>query len=278
MSLKFLPEIGTIVLSNPLPKQIAFEAFSQRGTHKSNNEDALLIAGQVWQGRVRVAGVVDATQSHYFAIADGVSSGALPRTASRCLLELLHSRWATDVDSTKSLTEVLRQVQNDYGLLGECKPNLAGMASTLVGVRLIGTAATIFNVGDSRAYLLTRVANTNHVKLLSRDHNFLNDLIDDGEIAHAQSETAASFMHGLTSQFISDPEYDDFKVNVVTHEMQLGERLLLCSDGLTEVMSDTQIAGLLHSQGQEDWLSACKASRRAGGTDDFSVIVLELCR
>jgi protein phosphatase len=63
-------------------------------------------------------------------------------------------------------------------------------------------------------------------------------------------------------------------VNVVTHVMQQGERMLLCSDGLNEVLSDTEIARLLVGNSVEDLLNACKASRRAGGTDDFSVITL----
>ena len=125
-------------------------------------------------------------------------------------------------------------------------------------------------IGD----LLTDDANGPPIKLLSRDHSALNDMIDEGDITLAQSENAASFLRGLTSQFIADPECDEFKVNVVSHQWLPGERLLLCSDGLNEVLSDAEIAVLLVSDSVEYLLNACKASRRAGGTDDFSVIVL----
>jgi serine/threonine protein phosphatase PrpC len=81
-------------------------------------------------------------------------------------------------------------------------------------------------------------------------------------------------MRGLTSQFIADPECDEFNVSVVSHQWQPGERRLLCSDGLNEVLNDTEIAKLLVGDSVEDLTNACKASRRAGGTDDFSVIVL----
>jgi serine/threonine protein phosphatase PrpC len=255
--------------------RIVLEAFSQRATGKANNEDAMLLDGHVHQGRVREHGEVDTSQPHYFAVADGVSSGTLPRTASRRLLELLQTRLAT-ASATVSLSALLHQVQQDYVALSATRTDCFGMASTLVGVRLVGKSATIFNVGDSRAYLLTGGGSKPHAHLLSRDHSFLNELIDDGEITKAQSETAASFMRGLTSHFIADPEFDGFKVNIVNHEMQVGERLLLCSDGLNEVLSDTQIAHLLAGHSADDLLKACKASRRAGGRDDFSVIVLEL--
>ncbi len=66
-------------------------ALSQRGRGKAHNEDALLLNGQVHQGSVREHGAVDVSQPRYFAIADGVAIGTLPRAASSCLLEILYS-------------------------------------------------------------------------------------------------------------------------------------------------------------------------------------------
>lgn len=168
---------------------------------------------------------------------------------------------------------ILHQVQQDYVALGS-DTNLHGMASTLVGIQMIGNEVTIFNVGDSRAYLLTDDTNGPPIKLLSRDHSALNDMIDDGDITQAQSENAASFLRGLSSQFMADADCDDFRVNIVTHTWQAGERLLLCSDGLNEVLSDTAIAKSLVNHSLADLMQACKGSRRAGGCDDFSVVVL----
>lgn len=68
----------------PMPN--AYNAFSQHGTGKAHSEDAVLLDGQVHQGRIRGHGEVNASQPRYFAVADGVSSGTLPRTASRRLL------------------------------------------------------------------------------------------------------------------------------------------------------------------------------------------------
>lgn len=252
---------------------IAFTSFSQRGIGKSHNEDALLLAGKVHQGRVREVGTVSTDLPCYFAVADGVSSGTAPRTASRRLLELLQIRLAT-AEPTASLSAMLHQIQHDYAALTQIDAQLTGMASTLVGVRLIGPAVTLFNVGDSRAYLLSGVATAPTAHLLSRDHSVVNDLIDEGEITLEQAIHAASFMRGLTSQFIADAAFDECKVNISTHILQPGERLLLCSDGLNEVLSDTEIAMLLVGNSVEDLLSSCKASRRAGGTDDFSVTIL----
>jgi len=254
--------------------RIAFNSFSQRGSGKAHNEDAMLLNGRVHQGRVREHGEIDASQPRYFAVADGVSSGTLPRTASRRLLELLQIS-LEKAPATASLSALLHQLQKDYVALG-ANAALCDMASTLVGVRLVGNVATIFNVGDSRAYLLTHGDDGPHANLLSRDHSFVNDLVEEGEITQEQSEDAASFMRGLASQFIVDAEFDEFKVNVVTRTLHPGERLLLCSDGLNEVLSDAEIATLLVGHADDDLLNVCKASRGAGGADDFSVIVLAL--
>lgn len=94
------------------------------------------------------------------------------------------------------------------------------MASTLVGVRLFENTVTVFNVGDSRGYLLA----DGQAHLLSRDHSLVNDLIDEGEITAEQAINSASILQGLTYQFIADAECDDFRVNIATHQLQLGER------------------------------------------------------
>ncbi|SOD16390.1 PP2C family protein-serine/threonine phosphatase [Nitrosomonas ureae] len=249
-------------------KNFQFAAFSQRERGKSHNEDALLLDGQVHQGNVRKHGVVDATEACYFAIADGVAIGTRPRIASRCLLEILHKHLAVST-ATESLSPLLQRVQQDYGALSG-NPRFYGMAATLVGVRLLENAVTVFNVGDSHAYLLV----DGQAQLLSRDHTLLNDLIDDGEMVAGQAADSASIVHGLTCQFIADPECDDFRVNIATHQLQSGERILLCSDGLNEALDDTRIAALFTDDSEPELVNAWKAARRAGGSDDFSVIIL----
>ena len=249
-------------------KTFQYTAFSQRGRGKSHNEDAILIDNQVHQESVREDGMVDIAQPRYFAITDGVAIGTLPRVASRRLLEIL-SKHLTLATAAEPLSPLLHQVQQDYVALSD-NPRFHGMAATLVGMRLLGNTTTIFKVGDSRAYLMV----DGRARLLSRDHSLLNDLIDDGEITPEQGENTASILQGLTCQFIVDAECDDFRVNITTHQLQPGERILLCSDGLNETLDDVQIASLFANESETELLDAFKAARQAGGTDDFSLIVL----
>ena len=101
-------------------------------------------------------------------------------------------------------------------------------------------------------------------------------MLTDGGITLEQAENAASIMRDLSCQFIADAEFDEFRVNIATHTLQPGERLLLCSDGFNEVLSDTEIAALFVGNSDEDLMNVYKASCRAGGLRDFSVIVIEV--
>jgi serine/threonine protein phosphatase PrpC len=243
---------GWIWASDETPVEqahVSVRCFSKRGVSNARNEDTIMLPGLVQQGTVREYGRLDVSAPRYFAIADGVSSSAEPRIASFRLLSRL-SMLTLGAQANTSILELLHRLQMKFVALGD-KPEYFGMASTLVGARLVGNEVTIFNVGDSRAYLLTNSSNGCHAKLLRRDHN-------------------------RTSQFTADPAYDELHVNVVTHTLQQGKRLLLCSDGLNEVLSDTEIAELFTENSGKALIKAYIAYRRAGGTDDFSVIVIEV--
>jgi serine/threonine protein phosphatase PrpC len=96
------------------------------------------------------------------------------------LLEILSFRLA-NAQPTALLSTIIHEVRQAF--IAFCtNPDLFGMASTLVGVRVIGDLITIFNVGNSRAYLLTSGDSSPQVRRLSRDHSMVNDMIDDGEI------------------------------------------------------------------------------------------------
>jgi PPM family protein phosphatase len=243
---------GWIWASDQTPVEqphVFVRCFSKRGIAMARSEDSIMLPGLIQHGTVREYGRLDLSEPRYFAIADGVSSSAAPRMASSRLLSRLHML-AHEAQANASISELLQHLQKKFAALGDTPENFS-MASTLVGARLVDNTATIFNVGDSRAYLLTDSANGCQAKLLTRDHN-------------------------LTSQFIADTAYDELHVNVVTHTLQQGERLLLCSNGLNEVLSDTEIAELFAENSGKALIKAYIASRRAGGTDDFSVIVIEV--
>jgi PPM family protein phosphatase len=147
----------------------------------------------------------------------------------------------------------------------------------LVVARLVGHTVTIFSVGDSRPYLLTKDDNCSQAHHISHDLGLVSDMLIDGEITSGQVENTGSIMRDLSCQFVADAKFNEFKVKIATHTLQPRERLLLCSDGFNEVLSDTEIAALFVGNSDEDLMNVYKASCSAGGVRDFSVIVLEYC-
>ena len=247
-----------------------FQAFSRRGRDKPRNEDALLLAGVVRQGSVDASGWVDAAHPVVLAVADGVGASHRPRRASRTLLAMLAARLARD--PMQNLGHLLWALHADYKALGTSRTSV-GMASTLVGVRIVGQSVSVFNVGDSPAIVLNGAGGWTQ---LSHDHTQLQEMVDACEIAPEQARDVGSIYGGLTSQFISEPDADEFQVNLSHHTLQQNETLLLASDGLTEVLSHHGIANLLVRQETLALAELFHAARARGGEDDFSVIAVRL--
>ncbi len=254
---------------------IAVSGFSKRGAGKFRNDDAVSLT--VHQGAVQHRGTIDASKPRYVALADGVLIDGQPHRSSWIVLKFLNAQ-LQQVDASASLSPILIRVQQKFAALRASADLYDNdMALKLVVARLVGHAVTIFSVGDSRTYLLTKEDNDRKAHLFSRDHSLLGDMLTDGEITPGQAENAASIMRDLSCQFIADAEFDEFSVKIATHTLQPGERLLLCSDGFNEVLSDTEIAALFVGNSDEDLMNVYKASCHAGGLCDFSVIVLEYC-
>lgn len=255
---------------------IAVSCFSKRGAGKFRNDDSISLPGMIHQGAEH-RGTIDASKPRYVAFADGVLIDGQPHRSSRLVLKFLNTQ-LQQIDASASLSPILIRVQQEFAALRASADLYDNdMALKLVVARLVGHAVTIFSVGDSRAYLLTKEDNDSKTHLFSRDHSLLGDMLTDGEITPGQAENAASIMRDLSCQFIADTEFDEFSVKIATHTLQPGERLLLCSDGFNEVLSDTEIAALFVGNSDEDLMNVYKASCRAGGLCDFSVIVLEYC-
>ena len=128
----------------------------------------------------------------------------------------------------------------------------------------------ICHVGDSRAYLI----GNGRIQALTRDHTFVGDWLEEGRITPEEARTHHA-RHGLTMALGVD---DDIEPEVTRVTWQNGQCLLLCSDGLTEMLEDTTILEIVQSSGDPD--SICSElvaqARRRGGDDDITVILV--CR
>lgn len=226
---------------------------SHQGRMRDNNEDSVYPASD---GRSNEPIVV--------AVADGMGGHVAGEVASRLAIERAMS--------LAEATPEERVVEGNGAIIDAIleKPSLAGMGTTMTLAELdpIGRV-TIAHVGDSRAYLLRK----EELRQLTRDHTFVAQQIAAGAIT--EQEAARHPQRGVLTRALGIGR--DVAVDISRDRLMVGDRLMLCSDGLNSMISDDDIAGLLGSGTANDAVWALiEAANQAGGHDNVSVVVVEL--
>ena len=145
-----------------------------------------------------------------------------------------------------------------------------GMGTTFTGVMVKNGVMTLAHVGDSRAYLLR----DGDLEQVSEDHSWVGEMVRRGDLTPAQ---AAIHPHRNVITRVLGTE-GEIQPDVVEKPVVAGDRMLLCSDGLTGMLADTEILELLASgEGpQETAEMLVKAALAAGGEDNVTVVVIDV--
>ncbi|MYH46743.1 MAG: serine/threonine-protein phosphatase [Gammaproteobacteria bacterium] len=146
-----------------------------------------------------------------------------------------------------------------------------GMSTTLVAARIEGRRMLAGCVGDSRLYLLR----DRELTQLSRDHSLINDLLAKGAMPN-DDFSLTNIDHILTRAL---GIHDAVEIDRLEHELQGGDLLLMCSDGLTNMVADWEIKDILN--GRPDDIDLCvkrlvDSANRNGGKDNVSVILMRI--
>lgn len=205
------------------------------------------------------------------AVADGVGGNAGGEVASRAVIDALSamdkSRLTGPVES--ALCAAIASGNDAIGFIAGCRPQLTGMSTTLTAVALGDGRYAIANIGDSRTYLLRE----GRMAQLTRDDSYVQSLIDSG---HITAETARR--HPQRSLVLEALDGDERRtVTVSTADAFDGDRLLLCSDGLSDMVDDDALRDALVIASRE----ACAErlvdmALAAGGRDNVSVVVADV--
>ncbi len=151
---------------------------------------------------------------------------------------------------------------------GDSESGYVGMGATLALVLLMGGRAYAANVGDSRVYGLRR----GRLTQFSVDHSVVSELLEAGHITPGEAENHSA--RGVVTQYMGMPE--GVEPLVRSSMLDRGDCFLLCTDGLTDLLSERTIAEILAAevdpQVASDRLVA--AANRAGGTDNITVVVV----
>jgi PPM family protein phosphatase len=233
--------------------RFAYDAESHVGLVRDGNEDAgfagaylQLVADGV--GGAAAGEVASATTAY-------VVSALAAMEAHKDLLELLR-------DSTRTAHEQLRLgVEHD--------PTRSGMATTLTAIVTDGARFALAHVGDSRAYLFRHGG----LRRLTSDHTLVQSLVEQGRLAHDEVSRHPYRSVVLKSVDAEQPPEPD----VMYLDLEVDDRLLLCSDGLTDLVPETVIAQSLGEAPREDAVKALVgAALEAGGRDNITCLVADV--
>jgi protein phosphatase len=206
-----------------------------------------------------------------FVVADGMgghlAGDVASRTAIETITQMTRSVAPGDPGALKSyVTEANSAIWGK----GKDDPNLAGMGTTCTLIYLDGGVAHIAHVGDSRAYLLRGVELTQ----LTEDHTLVERMVQEGRLK--REDAPRHPQRSIITRALGVDQGVD--VDVQDESLQDGDRLLICSDGLSSMVDDTAIARHLreHDDPQSAADALVEAANAAGGEDNITVIVLDV--
>lgn len=268
------------------PVNVDFGALTHPGKVRTNNEDHYSVVRRFRSREVLLTNMPPDTypphkdEAFALAVADGVGGAAFGELASLIALrsgwELTGSafKWPFKVNESESL-EVQESIRVFLRMIhrrlqkeaGQDSP-LRGMGTTLTGALTIGMDAFIAHVGDSRAYLFRR----GRLHRLTRDHTLAEQLVADG-ILHSISEASSSFRSTLVNCL--GGIFEDVQVDTCHVPLQNNDQLLLCTDGLTDMVAESEITQLLTEPRttQQVCQTLVDAALSHGGKDNVTVVL-----
>lgn len=147
-------------------------------------------------------------------------------------------------------------------------PELAGMGTTVVSVLLYQNHAYVVHVGDSRLY---RYRN-HQLSQLTRDHSYIQEMVDRGELSADQARVHPDrnfITRAVGVQW-------DVEIDLQVLELEAGDRLLLCTDGLSNICTDEQIEQVLEEKPVEESAEILvQLANQGGGHDNITVVIVE---
>jgi PPM family protein phosphatase len=273
------------------PLSVRAFGITDKGKARPTNEDQFLIAElskamRVWQTSLPEPTVqVGEERAHLFLVADGMGGHRAGERASAMAVVAIEQftlntfKWFFDSDvagAQKALTQFQSAIsQADAKILEEAAehPELSGMGTTVTMAFHLGTQLCVVHVGDSRAYL----HRDGELHQLTKDHTLMADLVRSGALRPDQ--VVGHRLRHVITNVVGGQELG-VKVEARAFEVQAGDCLLLCSDGLTEMVTNEAIASALGSEASaEGAANALLAQANDGGAlDNITVLVVRFDR
>ena len=206
-----------------------------------------------------------------FAVADGMGGAQAGEIASKLAATVLEDTDSGSLSGRERLNALFQEANKRVYDRSTADPAASGMGTTMTVALIEGNEVTIGHVGDSRAYLVR----DGRLEQLTEDHSLVNELMKSGRLSPEEAETHPQ-RSVITRALGTDP---DVAVDAFTIKAQEGDVFLLCSDGLTAMVDDAEILGVVE-QNRDDLDRATKslvsAANRGGGEDNITVVAFTI--
>ncbi|HLS78563.1 MAG TPA: protein phosphatase 2C domain-containing protein [Nocardia sp.] len=231
---------------------LRYAARSDRGLVRGNNEDSVYAGARL------------------LALADGMGGHAAGEVASQLMIAAL-AHLDDDEPGDDLLGKLDRAVREGNAAIAdqvEEEPELDGMGTTLTAILFAGKKLGLAHIGDSRAYLLRG----DELSQITRDDTFVQSLVDEGRITAEQAHT-----HPQRSLIMRALTGNEIEPTLIMREARAGDRYLLCSDGLSDVVSDETIANTMREGTTDECADRLiELALRSGGPDNVTVVVADV--
>jgi protein phosphatase len=251
--------------------KLVYQAVTDVGRKRKGNEDSLFVN----------------PEQNLFVGADGMGGHAAGEVASRVAVESINEfvcltsgdeeiTWPFGLDQNMSydgnrLKTAVRYANRKVLEAMKERSEYEGMATTVAAVLVDGEEANLAHVGDSRVYLFREAA----LEQLTSDHSWVNEQLQSGVISPDQARSHP-LRNVVTRALGGKP---DLQVEMQLHKLLPGDLLLLCSDGLTTMVPDEEIARVLRESGDDVPKASQElvaAANAHGGEDNITVLLIRV--
>jgi PPM family protein phosphatase len=232
---------------------------------------------------VETAGVTDAGRKRrrnedayvveppLFVVADGMGGAQAGEVASRLAAAAFRDfHEADDLDPEERVVAIIREANRRIYERARADREASGMGTTVTAALVVGDRVAVGHVGDSRAYRIR----SGRLEQLTEDHSLVADLVRSGRLTAEEADTHPQ-RSVITRALGTDPDVD---VDAFSVDVEAGDLVLLCSDGLTSMVADDDILTVVARAKSLDAAAKAlvKAANRAGGEDNVTAVLFEL--
>ena len=212
-------------------------------------------------------------EENLYVVADGMGGHNAGEVASALAVTTLKAGARTGIDSVERFRELVQQANTAIYTASLDDSTQSGMGTTLTALSIVAgeePRVLVANVGDARTYLWRNNALTR----LSVDHSYVQELVNEGIIT--PEEARVHPRRNIVTRALGIDR--SVVVDVFSHLVRTGDRIVLCSDGLVDEVSDADIAVVLgqHSDPQDTAEALVMVANTAGGRDNTTVIVVDV--